>query len=117
MENAAGAGKSIYSPSMKVILESRQLESEPDIAVVGTKGQIVIPLQLRRRLKITPKSRLAVYSRGDKLVMTKLRLQPLGEELKELFKEIDEAYKGRRRPSRKAILKEIQAYRQEKRAG
>jgi len=92
------------------------LESEPDIAVVGTKGQIVIPLQLRRRLKITPKSRLAVYSRGDKLVMTKLRLQPLGEELRELFKEIDEGYGGKTRPTHKAILREIQAYRQENRA-
>ena len=95
---------------------SKHLESDPDIAVVGTKGQIVIPLQLRRRLKIAPKSRLAVYSRGDKLVMTKLRLQPLGEELRELFKEIDEGYSGKRRPTQKAILKEIQAYRQEKRA-
>ncbi len=92
------------------------MESEPDIAVVGTKGQIVIPLQLRRRLKITPKSRLAVYSRGDKLVVTKLRLQPLGEELRELFKEIDAGYGGKRRPTQKAILKEIQTYRQEKRA-
>ncbi|TMP99556.1 MAG: AbrB/MazE/SpoVT family DNA-binding domain-containing protein [Thaumarchaeota archaeon] len=53
------------------------MESERDIAV-GTKGQIVIPLQLRRRLKIAPKSRLAVYSIGDKLIMTKLLLQPLG---------------------------------------
>jgi AbrB family looped-hinge helix DNA binding protein len=90
------------------------LESEPDIAVVGMKGQIVIPLQLRRRLKITPRSRLAVYCRGDKLVITKLRVQPLGEELRELFKEIDEGYVGRSRPTQKAILKEIQTYRQEK---
>jgi len=92
------------------------LESERDIAVVGTKGQIVIPLKLRRRLKIAPKSRLAVYSIGDKLIMTKLRLQPLGDELRELFKEIDEGYGGNGRPTQKAVLKEIQAYRQEKRA-
>ena len=93
------------------------MESEPDIAVVGTKGQIIIPLQLRRRLKIAPKSRLAVYSMGDKLIMTKLRLQPQRDELRELFKEIDEGYGRKGRPTQKAVLKEIQAYRQEKRAG
>ncbi|MFQ6135225.1 MAG: AbrB/MazE/SpoVT family DNA-binding domain-containing protein [Nitrososphaerales archaeon] len=89
---------------------------EPEIAVVGTKGQIVIPLQLRRQLKITPKTKLAVYRRGDKLVVAKLRVPPLGEELTGLFREIDKQYKGKRRPSEKEILEEIQAYRREKRA-
>jgi len=89
---------------------------EPEIATVGTKGQIVIPQQLRRELKIKPKTKLAVYRRGDKLVVTKLEIPSLGEELKALFREIDEQSKGRRRPTEREILEEIQAYRRERRA-
>ncbi len=89
---------------------------EPEIAVVGTKGQIVIPQQLRRALKIKPKTKLAVYRRGDKLVVTMLEIPPLGESLRQLFSEIDEQYKGKRRPTEREILQEIQGYRQERRA-
>ncbi len=92
------------------------MEQEPEIAVVGTKGQIVIPQHLRKNLGIKPKTRLAVYRRGDKLVVTRLKVPPLGEELKDLFKAIDRQYKGKKRPTEKEILEEIQAYRREKRA-
>ena len=99
---------------MKVILGDTM--EEPEIAVVGTKGQIVIPQGLREELHIKPKTKLAVYKRGDKLVLTKLRIPSLGEELRSLFREIDENYKRKRRPTEKEILEEIQAYRREKRA-
>jgi hypothetical protein len=36
--------------------------------------------------------------RGDKLVLTKLRLPQLGEELSSLFREIDDLYTGRGDP-------------------
>jgi AbrB family looped-hinge helix DNA binding protein len=98
---------------MKVILGKME---EPDVAVVGTKGQIVIPQQLRRELRIEPKSKLVVYREGDKLVITKLKLPSLGNELESLFKEIDRQYEGKKRPTQKEILHEIQSYRIEKRA-
>ena len=88
---------------------------EPEIATVGTKGQIVIPQQMRRELGIKPRTKLAVYRRGDKLVVAKLEVPPLGEELKGLFEDIDERYKRRNRPTEREILGEIQAYRKEKR--
>lgn len=88
---------------------------EVEITVVGTKGQIVIPQQMRRELDITPRTKLAVYRRGDKLVVAKLKIPPLELKLEDLFKEIDRQYKGRKRPSEKEILEEIQAYRREKR--
>ncbi len=88
---------------------------EPEIAVVGTKGQIVIPLQLRKELRIKPNTRLALYRRGDKLVLAKLKIPPLKERLNALFSEIDDQYKGRKKPTEKEILKEIQAYREERR--
>lgn len=87
-----------------------------EVATVGTKGQIVIPRQMRAALKITPKTKLAVYRSGDKLVLTKLVIPSVVEELKALFKEIDRNYRGKRRPTENQILKEIQAYRKERRS-
>lgn len=87
---------------------------EPEIAVVGTKGQFVIPRELRRRLAIKPKTKLAIYRKGDKLVVTKLKVPTAGEELDDFFAEIDEG--GKKAASEREIIKEIQAYRKEKRA-
>ena len=89
---------------------------QPEVAIVGTKGQIVIPQELRRELQIKPKTKLAVYKRGDKLVLTKLMIPSLGEELRALFREIDRNYQHKKKPTETEILKEIQMYRREKRA-
>jgi AbrB family looped-hinge helix DNA binding protein len=101
---------------MKVILVGKMGQEEPEVAIVGTKGQIVIPQRLRRELKITPKTKLVVYRKGDKIVVTRLKVPPLGEELKDLFREIDEQNQGKTKPTEKEILEEIQACRREKRA-
>ena len=89
-------------------------QEESDVAIVGTKGQIVIPQRFRKELAITPNTKLIVYRRDDKLVVTKLKV-PLLEELKDLFEEIDEQNKGKKKPSEQQILDEIQAYRTKKR--
>ena len=96
---------------MKIILME-----EPKIATVGTKGQVVIPQQIRKELGIKPKTKLAMYSREGRLVAAKLEAPTVGEELRALFSEIDERYKGKKRPTEREILSEIQAYRKEKRA-
>lgn len=88
---------------------------EPEVAIVGTKGQIVIPQELREELEIKPRTKLAVYKSGDKLVLTKLRVPSLREELRALFRDIDENYRGKKRPTEKEILEEIQAHRRERR--
>jgi AbrB family looped-hinge helix DNA binding protein len=85
---------------------------ETAIAVVGTKGQIVIPKNLRSELQITAKTKLAIYRKDDKLVVTKLSIPPLGEELTELFREID----GQNKIKKKPAEKEIQARKHEKKA-
>jgi len=87
-----------------------------EIAVVGSRSQIVIPHRLRKELAIIPKAQVIVYRRDDKLVVVKLKVPALGEELKELFREIDEDNKGKKSPTEEEILEEIQAYRFEKRA-
>lgn len=88
---------------------------EAEIAVVGTKGQVVIPQKFRKALKITSKTKLIVYRKDDKLVVTKLKIPTIGEELRALFREVDKQYKGRKKPTEEEILEEIQAYRREKR--
>ena len=89
-------------------------QEEPEIAVVGTKGQIVIPQKLRKELAITPNTKLCVYRKDDKLVVVKLKVPPLAD-LKELFKEIDEQNKRKKKLNDEEILEEIQAYRRKKR--
>jgi bifunctional DNA-binding transcriptional regulator/antitoxin component of YhaV-PrlF toxin-antitoxin module len=96
-------------------LGNKMGQEEPEIAIVGTKGQIVIPQRFRNELKIISKTKLIVYRTGDKIVVTKLEVPPLKEELKDLFSEIDKQNKGKK-ISDKDILKEIQTYRLEKRA-
>jgi len=70
---------------------------------------------MRRELGISSKTKLAVYMRRNKLVLTKLEFPHLGEELKGLFQEIDENYKRRRRPTEREILEAIKSYRDKKR--
>jgi len=96
---------------MKIILVE-----EPEIATVGTKGQVVIPQQIRKELGIKPRTKLAMYSRGGRLVAAKVEAPTLGDELKDLFREIDGRYKGKKRPTEREVLAEVQAYRKEKRA-
>ena len=91
-------------------------QEESDIAIVGTKGQIVIPQRFRKELAITTNTKLIVYRKDDKLVVTKLKIPTIGDELKEIFRQVDEDYKGKKKPTEKEILEEIQAYRREKRA-
>lgn len=89
---------------------------EPDVAIVGTKGQIVIPQRLRKELNILPKTKVVLFRKDDKIIITKLAIPEIEGDLEALFKEIEEQYKGKKRPTEKEILKEIQAYRREKRA-
>jgi AbrB family looped-hinge helix DNA binding protein len=90
-------------------------QEESDIAVVGTKGQIVIPQRFRKDLAITPNTKVIVYRKDDKLVLAKLNVPPL-EELKELFAEIDQKNNENQKPTEQEILNDIQAYRRGKRA-
>jgi len=90
-------------------------QEESEVAVVGTKGQIVIPQRFRKQLKIAPRSKVILYRKDDKIVLTKLSVPPL-ENLEKLFREIDIQNKGKKPPVEEEILEEIQAYRRTKRA-
>jgi AbrB family looped-hinge helix DNA binding protein len=88
---------------------------EPEMATVGTKGQVVIPVQLRKELGIKPNTKLAMYNRGGRLVAAKVEAPTIGDELEALFHEIDDQ-RGIKAPTEQRILAAIQEYRKEKRA-
>ena len=74
---------------------------------------MTIPQRIRKELGISTRTKLAVYMRGNKFVVSKFELPPLGDKLKGLFREIDEGYKGKRRPTGRDILASIRSYRDE----
>ena len=64
-------------------------QEEPDIVVVSSKGQVVIPIAIREKLNIRPKTKLLVYGHDDGLIMKKIKGLDSAEELKKLFEKID----------------------------
>jgi AbrB family looped-hinge helix DNA binding protein len=62
---------------------------EPEVIVASSKGQVVIPQEIRRRLGIRPKTKLLVYAHKDAIIMKKLEVPDAVAELKAVFKKID----------------------------
>jgi len=80
---------------------------------MSEKGQIVIPKDMRARLKLVPKTKLLVYGHGDILILKKLVVPDVESELKALWREIDQKIGRKRRPTQKEIDEEIHAHRRE----
>lgn len=89
-------------------------EEEPDVTMVSTKGQVVIPASLRKRLGIAPHSKLLVYGMKDTIVLKKLTLPAAKKEMRSLWKEIDAQIAKHGQVSEKVIRQEIGKYRSEK---
>jgi AbrB family looped-hinge helix DNA binding protein len=60
-----------------------------DIVVVSSKGQVVIPQNLRKKLGIEAKTKLLVYPYSDALIMKRLDIEDAKKELKSVFNAID----------------------------
>jgi AbrB family looped-hinge helix DNA binding protein len=82
---------------------------------MGERGQVVIPAELRKELGLKPRTRFLIRGKGKTLILQKLDLEEEKREMEKLWKEIERTFKGRRRPTEKEILREVQAYRREKR--
>jgi len=80
---------------------------------MSEKGQIVIPKDMRERLKLGPKTKLLIYSHGDTLILRKLVVPDIESEMKALWREIDQKIGRKRRLTQKEIDEEIHAYRRE----
>lgn len=89
-------------------------QEEPDIVVVSSKGQVVIPLAIREKLSIGPKTKLLVYGHDDGLIMKKIKVPDSAEELKELYEKIDARIASHGELSEKEIDEIIQKHRKHK---
>ncbi len=87
-----------------------------DVTVVSSKGQVVIPQTLRKRLGIRPKTKLIVYGYQDAVIMKKLEMPDVEKTLEEMYKRIDKRIAKYGELSEEEILAEIDKYRAEKRA-
>ncbi len=86
----------------------------PELTKASSKGQIVIPGAVRRKLGIKRGSVFAVSARNDMIVLKKLETEIKSEDLKTL-KRIEEAWRdierGRYRVySKKAFFKEFKKW-------
>ena len=84
------------------------MESEPEITIMGEKGQVVIPKGLRRNLGVEPRTRFLVFGSGDLIVLKRLALPDIRKEWEAIFSAVDR--KGRPTP-RRAVEAEIAAVR------
>ena len=84
---------------------------EPEVTVVSDKGQIVIPAYVMNRLGLKPRSKLLVYSLDNTIILKKLVLPDVKEEMQELWREIDKKIAKHGEMSQEKIQTVIDRYR------
>ena len=60
-----------------------------DVAVLSSKGQVVIPQAIREKLGIGPKTKLLVYGYQGAVIMKKLEIPDAAKELRGIFDRVD----------------------------
>lgn len=75
-----------------------------EVTVMSVRGQVVIPMEVRKRLKLKPKDRLVVYGEDDTIIMKKLNLP----ELKDTFERIRQIVKARDKKYGRLSEKEVE---------
>ena len=65
------------------------MSEKADVVVVSSKGQVVIPQEMRQRLGIGAKTKLLVYPYEDALVMKKLEVRGLERSLEDIYRRVD----------------------------
>jgi len=84
---------------------------QEDVTVMSVKGQVVIPQDIRTRMKLRPKDRLIVYGEEDTIIMKKLTMPELKATWKRISNVIKERNKKYGTMSQKEINEEIAANR------
>jgi AbrB family looped-hinge helix DNA binding protein len=90
------------------------MAEESDVTVVSSKGQVVIPLKLRKKLGIKSGNKLAIYGDQDAIIMRKLEMLDLREELKAIYDRMDKRIAKYGELSEQEIVEIIQKYRRPK---
>jgi len=87
---------------------------ESDVTVVSSKGQVVIPLKMRKRLGIKSGNKLAIYGDQDAIIMRKIEMLDLRGELKTIYDRVDKRITKYGELSEQEIAEITQKYRKPK---
>jgi AbrB family looped-hinge helix DNA binding protein len=88
------------------------MAQETEITTMSEKGQIVIPKRIRKNLNIKPRTKFAVYTKDDMIIMKAFELPNLEKEWSEIFSNADNK---NLKISEKEVYDEIQSLRAGKR--
>jgi len=89
---------------------------KPDVTVVSSKGQVVLPQSIRKKLGIGPKTKLLVYGYQDAVVLKKLEIPDVTRELKEIYRKVDSKIAKYGELTDDEIKEIIQEYRRKKKS-
>jgi AbrB family looped-hinge helix DNA binding protein len=92
------------------------VREKADVTVVSSKGQVVIPKEIRRRLGITPKTKMLVYGYRDAVILKKIEVPDVEKKLREMYRRIDRRIAKYGELTQEEIEEEIQKYRKAKRS-
>jgi antitoxin PrlF len=92
------------------------VREKADVTVVSSKGQVVIPKEIRRRLGITPKTKMLVYGYRDAVILKKIEVPGVEKKLREMYRRIDRRIAKYGELTQEEIEEEIQRYRKAKRS-
>ena len=85
-----------------------------EITKVTSKGQVVIPSQIRKALNLKEGSALAVSSAGDMVLMRKMDVPDLRKEFEELTKSGEKLAKKRGIKNEEDVVEQIRKWRRAK---
>jgi AbrB family looped-hinge helix DNA binding protein len=86
-----------------------------EVTVVSEKGQVVIPLAVRRKLGIEAKTKLLVYGYQDAVILKKLTIPDVTKELEAIYRRVDQQIARHGELSSEEISKVVQGARLKKR--
>jgi AbrB family looped-hinge helix DNA binding protein len=99
-----------------MVCENMAKYEKPELIVLSSKGQVVIPQAIRQRLGLKAKSQLLAYRYKDAVVLKKVRMPDAVREMERIWRSVDrriEKY-GLKRLTGREIAQEIERYRREK---
>ncbi len=90
---------------------------KPKFASVSSKGQVVIPQAIRRKLGLKAKSRLVAYGFEDGVALKVVHIANPVHEMERIWRDVERRLKkhGLRRLDEHEIAEEIEEYRRAKR--
>ncbi|WP_415280945.1 AbrB/MazE/SpoVT family DNA-binding domain-containing protein [Candidatus Nitrososphaera sp. FF02] len=65
------------------------MPQEAEITTMSEKGQVVIPQKIRKNLKIKPRTKFAVYTKNDMIIMKAFEVPGLEKVWAEIFGQAD----------------------------